>query len=96
MQRLMIRAATHSSAQGLYSALSAFNPELLADDEDGWFASVELGSDQNVVEVFDAIQRFVDSRAAGAVPNSVVVALDEREYTIHPQQNRRTAGLGSR
>jgi hypothetical protein len=49
-----------------------------------------------VVEVFDAIQRFVDSRAAGAVPNSVVVALDEREYTIHPQQNRRTAGLGSR
>jgi hypothetical protein len=35
--------------------------------------------------VLDVIQRFVDSRAEDVVERSVVVALDEREDTIHPE-----------
>jgi hypothetical protein len=83
MQRLTIQAATHLSAQGLYSALSDFHPELVVDDEDKFFVSVDLGSDRQVVEVLDALHRFLDSRAEETVVNSMVVSLDERHYTLH-------------
>ena len=84
MQQLTIQAATHLSAQGLYSALSEFQPELHTDAENRCFVSVQLGSDRHVVDVLAAIQHFADSRAAGALENSVVFELAERQYTIHP------------
>jgi hypothetical protein len=82
LQRLTIQPATHQSAQDLCSALSDFDPELGTDGEERYFVSVELGSDQRVVEVLNVLQQFVDSRVVGAVEQSVVVALDERRYTI--------------
>jgi hypothetical protein len=80
---LTIQAATPLSAQGLCSALSPFNAELTTDDEGRSFVSVELGSDRQVVEVLNALQRHLDTRAEGTVVDSVVVALDERKYTMH-------------
>jgi hypothetical protein len=81
MQMLTIQAATPESAQNLYNTLAEFHPELV--DQDGkWFVSVGLGSDRQVVQVLDAIHSFLDARSAGTPPDSVVVALDERKYTI--------------
>jgi hypothetical protein len=62
-----------------------FYPQVVTDDEGKCFVSVELGSDRDVVEVLAAIQRFVDARAADAVEKSVVVAINERQYTFHPE-----------
>jgi hypothetical protein len=80
VQRLTIQAASPLSAQGLYSALSEFSPDFTTDDEGTCFVSVDLGSDRHVVFVLDSLQRFVDSRAAGAAVNTVVVQLDDRRY----------------
>jgi hypothetical protein len=85
MQQLTIRAANHLAAQDLYSALEAFAPELSADDEGRCFVSLELGSDQHDLEVLDAVQRFMDSSANGAPRDSVVIEMDEREFTIRPE-----------
>ena len=85
MQQLTIRAANHLAAQDLYSALAAFAPELSADDEGRCFVSVELGSDQHDLEVLDAVRRFMDSSAKGAPRDSVVIEMDEREFTIRPE-----------
>jgi hypothetical protein len=85
MQQLTIRAANHLAAQDLYSALAAFAPELSTDDEGRCFVSVELGSDERVLEVLDAVQRFVGSRAEGALRDSVIIEMDEREFTIRPE-----------
>jgi hypothetical protein len=85
VRRLTIQAATPSSAHDLNSALSVFYPQVVTDDEGKCFVSVELGSDREVVEVLAAIQRFVDAKAVDAVKKSVVVALDERRYTFHPE-----------
>ena len=88
MQRLTIEAATHLSAQGLYSALSVFDPELTTDDGGACFVTVDLGSDRQVVEVLDAVQRFVDTRAEGAAMNSLIVAVNEKRYRLNADLNR--------
>ena len=89
MQRLTIEAATHLSAQGLFSVLSEFNPALTVDDETGrYFVSVDLGSDRRVVEVLNAVQRFVDMRAEGTAMNSLVVAVNDKRYRLNADLNR--------
>ena len=88
MQRLTIQAATHLSAQSLYSALSEFSPQFTVDDELQSFVSVDLGSDRQVVEVLDAVQRFVDARAEGAAMTSLLVAVNEKRYRLNADLNR--------
>jgi hypothetical protein len=88
MQRLTIEAATHLSAQNLYSVLSEFNPKFTVDDERGCFVSVDLGSDRQVVEVLNSVQRFVDARAEVAAMNSLLVAVDEKRYRLNADLNR--------
>ena len=89
MQRLTIEAATHLSGQELFSELSEFNPALIIDDEDRCFVSVDLGSDRRVVEVLNAVQRFVDARAEGATMNSsLMVSVNEKRYRLNADLNR--------
>jgi hypothetical protein len=83
VQRLTIQAASPLSAQGLYSAVSEFNPDFTPDDEATCFVSVDLGSDRHVAFVLDSLHRFVDSRAAGVAVNTVVVQLDGRRYRMN-------------
>lgn len=88
MQRLTIQAATHLSAQGLYSALSEFDPELATDIDGQCFVSVDLGSDRQVVRVLDAVQRFVDARTEGAAMTSLIVAVNDKRYRLNADLNR--------
>ena len=64
---------------------AAFAPEVSADDEGRCFVSVELGSDEHVLEVLDAVRRVMDSSADGAQRDSLVIEMDEREFTIRPE-----------
>lgn len=75
----------HLAAQDLYRAPAAFAPEVSADDEGRCFVSVELGSDEHVLEVLDAVRRVMDSSADGAQRDSLVIEMDEREFTIRPE-----------
>jgi hypothetical protein len=65
MQAITIETATPLSARGLYHALAEFDPQLSTDDKGRCFVSVQVGSDQQVVEVIDAIEAFVDSYNRG-------------------------------
>ena len=77
MQVMTIEAATPLSAQGLYSALAAFHPELVTDDEGRCYVSVQLGNDRRAAEVLDTLHEHLRSRAEDASVSSVTVALDE-------------------
>ena len=85
MQQLTIKAANHSRRRISTAPYRRSIPELVTDEGGGCFVSVELGSERHTVEVLATLQEFMDSRAAGAVENSVVFSLDDREYTIRPE-----------
>ena len=78
MQILTIKAATVESAAALYSAMSAFQPELETDDEGGCYVSFDLGSDKRVLEVLNALEDFLAVRAESQGVASMSVALDGR------------------
>jgi gamma-glutamylcyclotransferase (GGCT)/AIG2-like uncharacterized protein YtfP len=80
MRALTIEAKSLESAQQLYSALSAFHPELVGSDDEGYRVRVELGSfDTQVIEVLDAVERFANSRKS-----ATSLELDGRRYTVEP------------
>lgn len=83
MQMFTIQAASPASAAALYNALSTFHPELETDNEGRCSVSVALGSDRQVVEVLNTIHDHLRSRADGDAVSSMVVALDDRHYTLH-------------
>jgi hypothetical protein len=82
MQELTIRAASRESAANLYSALSEFHPEIDVDDERRHFVRVALGSDGEIIQILDTIQRFLAGRSGADVSDSVSFALDGRDYTL--------------
>jgi hypothetical protein len=71
MKMLTIQTATSESAHGLYNALWAFHPELDKDDEGESIVSVELGSDRQVHEIFDALDLHRDSLTVDPAISSV-------------------------
>lgn len=79
MQRLTIEAATRDSALGLYAALERFDVEL-AESEDGrCHVHVALGrSHRDIIEVLNAIERYVTERHAGAAR----ISLNGRSYIL--------------
>ncbi len=79
MRALTIEAGQLGAAQGLYSALSEFHPELGGDASKGHHIDVELGSDARLVAVFDAIQAHVTARNNGPAR----MDLEGHLYTFH-------------
>ena len=76
MRSITIEARSLESAQGLYEALSEFNPVLV----EGFRVSVELGSlDHRLLSVLDAVEQYTVERNSSAH-----VELDGRRYTLHP------------
>jgi hypothetical protein len=76
VQMLTILAVSPESAQALYSALSAFHPELTTDDEDRCFISFELSGDQ-ATEVLDALTAYARSSGGDGPVSSVTASVDE-------------------
>jgi len=80
MRAITIEAQTLDSARRLCDALSAFHPELLGDEEEGYRVSVELrNSDRDIVSVLGALERFVKAKP----DDPAQIELGGRHYTIH-------------
>jgi hypothetical protein len=82
MQTLVIEATTQESGQELYSVLSEFHPELFTGS-DGGQVSVGLVSDRQVVEVLDAIQRYLTENALRSLVSSLRIAVAGRSFTLY-------------
>jgi hypothetical protein len=82
-QMLTVQATTRGSAHGLYSALSAFHPELEIDGHGESCVSVELGSDRQAREIFDALDLYRDSHSVDPVVSSVATARGDRHYSFN-------------
>jgi hypothetical protein len=82
MQELTIQAASPESAANLYSALSQFHPEIDVDDDRQHFVRVALGSDGEIIQILDTIQRFLADRSGTNGSDSVSFALGGRDYTM--------------
>jgi hypothetical protein len=81
MRALTVGASSIEVAQRLSSALADFHPEILGGDVDGYQVRVSLaGGDRRVIEVLNAIERYVSDRQAAAP-----IELDGRRYTVHPE-----------
>jgi hypothetical protein len=82
MRALSIEAGPAPLAHGLYSALSAFHPELTSDDSEGHRITVELGNDDaRTADVLEAIQAHVTARDDGPAR----VEIHGLHYTFHSQ-----------
>ena len=82
MQTLVIEATTHEYGQELYGILSEFHPELF-DDEGDRHVSVGLVSDREVVEVLDAVQRYLTDNALRSLLSSLRIAVAGRSFTLY-------------
>jgi hypothetical protein len=81
MRALTIEAGQLVGAQGLYNALSEFNPELSGDDSEVT-TPVELGNDDvRILAVLEAIQAHVTARDDGPAR----VEIQGLHYTFHSQ-----------
>jgi hypothetical protein len=76
VQMLTILAVSPESAQALYSALSAFDPDMTTDDEDRCFISFKL-SGSRATGVLDALQAYARSSGGDEPLSSMTVSLDE-------------------
>ena len=83
MQTLVIEATTHESGQELYSVLSKFHPELFTDANCDGHVSIGLVSDRQVVEVLDAIQRYLTEDALRSLVSTLRVAVAGRSFTLY-------------
>ena len=83
VQTLTIKARSTESARGLLVALSMFHPELVEGEDGGQSVMVDLGNDQDIVAVLNALERYVSDRAHGPVP----LELGGRTYTMHPAED---------
>jgi hypothetical protein len=81
MRALTIEAGSLPAAHGLYSALSAFNPELTGDDPEGHRITVDLWTDDARIAVLEAIQAHVTARDDGPAR----IELEGHRYTFHAQ-----------
>jgi hypothetical protein len=81
MEKLSILAATPQSAHGLYDALSGFRTEIVETDDETYLVEITLaGTDREIIDVLNAIERHVTER--GTEPARIT--LSGRTYSIHP------------
>jgi hypothetical protein len=83
MQTLVIEATTHESGQELYSVLSEFHPELFTGSNGDRRVSVGLVSDRQLVDVLDAIQRYLTENALRSLVSSLRIAVAGRSFTLY-------------
>ncbi len=83
MQTLVIEATTHEHGQELYSVLSKFHPELFADANCDRHVSIGLVSDRQVVELLEAIQRYLTENALRSLVSTLRVAVAGRSFTLY-------------
>jgi hypothetical protein len=80
MQKLTVEASTSEVAQGLFSALSGFHPEIVDRPDGGYQVVVSLrGSDGQIVAILSALEQHVTERGNGPAR----VGLEGRTYTLH-------------
>ncbi len=80
MRSFTVGAGSLEVAQGLYSALADFHPELLETDDGTYQVRVTLvGGDNAIIATLNAIEKYVAERRSPAR-----VELDGRAYTLHP------------
>jgi hypothetical protein len=80
METITIEAATPDLGRVLYSALSAFYPELDTDADGNCIVSVRLSSETQRLEVTEAIQLHLADRGDDAV-NSVSFAVGNDQHS---------------
>jgi hypothetical protein len=78
MRSLTVEARDLDGARSLCEALAAFKPSLTGSEADGYRVAMKLGSDQNVVAVLNAIERYV----AGRTHDPARLELDGHRYTL--------------
>jgi hypothetical protein len=89
MQKLTIDASTNEVAQGLFSALADFWPEIVEQPIGGYQVVVALrGSDAQITELLAALERHVTERGNGPAK----IRLDGRSYTLHAKPEKPHAG----
>jgi hypothetical protein len=81
MQAITIDAASEDSARSLLEVLSAFDAELVDSPDGGRQVVVPLTSDRRIVDVLNALERYVSERANGPAR----LELEGRRYTLHPE-----------
>ena len=80
MQRLTVDASTNEVAQGLFSALADFQPEILGSADGGYHVVVSLrGSDAQIVAILSAIEQHVTERSDGPAR----IDIEGRSYSLH-------------
>jgi hypothetical protein len=83
MRAITIDAKSFESAQGIYSALSDFRPELSGSDAQGYRVSVELRAGWQVVNILAVLEGYVTRRHDGPAR----IELDGRRYTLEATHN---------
>jgi hypothetical protein len=82
MEALTIDAASQDSARSMLDALTDFEPQLVETVDGGFQVVVGLaGSDRRIVEVLNALERYVTERDDGPAR----VEFEGHAYTIHPE-----------
>jgi hypothetical protein len=82
MQKLTVDASTNEVAQGLFSALAGFWPEIVERADGGYQLVVALGGgDEQIIAILSALERHVTERGDGPAK----IELAGRSYTLHAQ-----------
>lgn len=82
MQKLTVDASTNEVAQGLFSALAGFYPEIVKTPGGGYQVVVALGGrDAEIIAILSALERHVTERGKGPAK----IDLEGRSYTLHEQ-----------
>lgn len=81
MESVTIRAASFASGRAMITVLSAFDAELVSDDDGNYRVAVTLGNDREIVDVLSTLERYVSDRQSGCER----IVLNGREYTIYPE-----------
>lgn len=91
MQKLTVDASTNEVAQGLFSALGGFWPEIVENADGGYQVVVALGGDDaQIIAILSALERHVTERGDGPAK----IELAGRRYTLHAQPEQ-THGAGA-
>ena len=85
MQKLTVDASSKEVAQGLFSALAGFSPEIVGRADGGYQIVVALGGrDAQIIAILSALERHVTERGNGPAK----IDLAGRSYTLHAQPHQ--------
>jgi hypothetical protein len=79
MRKISIEATDVETAEGFYSALSAFSPELLEDAAGRYRVQVSLGNNEEFVAALNALHLHLTSGHCLTAP----VEVDGARYMLH-------------